>query len=85
MYNTTFSSGDGVLTITGLPFTSVGDLNDKADTATLLIRVKDGDSADGFYLGIMLTNTTVITVDGYDAENLNTSTSLHISGTYMTA
>ena len=85
LYNTTFSSGDGVLTITGLPFTSVGDLNDKADTATFLIRVKDGDSADGFYLGIMLTNTTVITVDGYDAENLNTSTSLHISGTYMTA
>tara|TARA_R110000824_G_scaffold399911_1_gene606310 strand:- start:43 stop:1572 length:1530 start_codon:yes stop_codon:yes gene_type:complete len=85
LYNTTDSSADGALTITGLPFTAVGELTDKADTASLLIEVSGGAASDGIYRGSIMTGTTVLTIEGYDAENLDTSTSIYVSGTYFTA
>ena len=84
MHNNQYDGGAGSVTLSGLPFTNVGDLTEYAEFGTLWVQL-DGTSADGIFAVDIRAGATGGVLLGADAGTWDTDVDIRISGFYITA
>ena len=84
LHNNTFSGGDGAVTFTGLPFTSVASLTEQDDQCPVLILIGN-TSANGAYAGLINEGVTTIIAGLIDADTWDNDVDINLQGTYRVA
>ena len=82
LHNNTFSGGDGIVTFTGLPFTSAASFTENDDTVAVLIHIVGSSASEFLYAGLI--NEGVTTIIGYQVNTSywDNDVDIFISGSY---